>query len=209
MLFFGLSFPHFHLISQSHSQSNPVYATIPNPTDKILGALPTPSTIHLPDLDCFRAQRIMFLGRFLVLHTHLLPGDPRLARVWLILDLARNRCLDSENQDTIDNSLWWRYLQFEWQQVLGAWTLGTITQYSDFTSIILTNLLSLEYRMVYQFQLIFFTSQKGLTSGFSFYSHCPNSFLLSLTPLPTRFCLIFTSFFISEIKLYSIFRPYS
>ena len=33
------------------------------------------------------------------------PGGPRLARMWLILDVARNRCLDSENQRTIDNSL--------------------------------------------------------------------------------------------------------
>ena len=47
----------------------------------------------------------MFLGRFLVQLTHLLSGGPRPARMWLILDLARNRCLDSENQGTIDNTL--------------------------------------------------------------------------------------------------------
>ena len=47
----------------------------------------------------------MFLGRFLVQLTHLLSGGPRPARMWLILDLARNRCLDSESQGTIDNTL--------------------------------------------------------------------------------------------------------
>ena len=67
---------------------------------------PTPSPpSHSPDLGCVGAQRIMFLGRFLVQLKHLLSGGPRLARMWLILDLARNRCLDSENQGTIDNSL--------------------------------------------------------------------------------------------------------
>ena len=54
---------------------------------------------------CVGAQRIMFLGRFLVQPTHLLSGGPRPARMWLILDLARSRCLDSENQDAIGNSL--------------------------------------------------------------------------------------------------------
>ena len=33
------------------------------------------------------------------------PGGLRLARMWLTLDLARNRYLDSENQGTINNSL--------------------------------------------------------------------------------------------------------
>ena len=75
---------------------------------------------HSPDSGCVGAQRIMFLGRFLVHPTHLLPGGPRLSRIWFILDLARNRCPDSENQDTIDNSLWWRYLYFEWQQLSGG-----------------------------------------------------------------------------------------
>ena len=60
---------------------------------------------YSPDLGCVEAQRKMFLGRFLVQFTHLLSGGPRLARMWLNLDLARNRCLDSENQGTIDNSL--------------------------------------------------------------------------------------------------------
>ena len=70
--------------------------------------IPPPSSLsHSPDLGCVRAQRIMFLGRFLVQLKHLLSGGPRL---WLILDLARNRYLDSENQGTIGNSLWWRYL---------------------------------------------------------------------------------------------------
>ena len=41
-------------------------------------------------------------------------------QIWLIFDLARNRSLDSENQGTIDNSLWWKYLQFEWQQLAGS-----------------------------------------------------------------------------------------
>ena len=56
----------------------------------------------------FGTRRIMLLGTFLVQSTHLLSGGPRLARMWLILDLTRNRSLDSENQGTIDNSLWWR-----------------------------------------------------------------------------------------------------
>ena len=103
--FFQLSLHHFHLVSQSNSQSNPMSANIPDPTDKILGAPPPPSPSHSPELGCAGAQRIMFLGRLLGYPTHLLSGGPRLARVWLILDLARNRCLDSENQDTIDNSL--------------------------------------------------------------------------------------------------------
>ena len=47
----------------------------------------------------------MILGRFLVQLTHLLSGGSRFARMWLILDLARNICLDSENQGTIDNSV--------------------------------------------------------------------------------------------------------
>ena len=49
---------------------------------------------------CVGAQRIMFMGRYLVLPTYYLSGG---GRIWLILDLARGRCL--ENQDTIDNSL--------------------------------------------------------------------------------------------------------
>ena len=64
-------------------------------------SLPPPSLSHSPDLGCVRAHGIMFLGRFLVQLTHLLSGGPRLARMWLILDLARNKCLDSENQGTI------------------------------------------------------------------------------------------------------------
>ena len=53
----------------------------------------------------------MFLAIFLVeiLHsrsTHLLSGWPKPVRISLVLDLARNRCLDSESQDIIDNSLW-------------------------------------------------------------------------------------------------------
>ena len=63
---FQLSFPHFHLVSQSHSQPYPVYATIPDPADKILGSLPPSSPSHSPDLGCVGAQRIMFLGRSLV-----------------------------------------------------------------------------------------------------------------------------------------------
>ena len=45
---------------------------------------------------------------------------PRLVMMWLILHLARNRCSDSENQDTIDNSLSWRYIWFEWHKFLGG-----------------------------------------------------------------------------------------
>ena len=56
----------FHLISQSHSWSSPVYATIPDPSDKN-PLIPPPSSLsHSPDLSCVEAQTIMFLGRFLV-----------------------------------------------------------------------------------------------------------------------------------------------
>ena len=44
----------------------------------------------------------------------------QLVRMWLILDIVRNRWPESENQDTINNSLWGRYLWFEWQQLLGG-----------------------------------------------------------------------------------------
>ena len=95
------SFTYFHLLSQSHSQSNPMDATIPDPTDRILVAL------HSLDLDCVGAQRIIFLDIFLVQFPHLLSDGSRTPRIWLILYLPRNRCPDSENQDTLDNSLWW------------------------------------------------------------------------------------------------------
>ena len=58
---------------------------------------PPPFLSHSPDLGCVGAQRMMFLRKFLVQPTHLLSGQPRLASMWLILDLARNRCPDSEN----------------------------------------------------------------------------------------------------------------
>ena len=88
--------------------ASPIPCTPPSltPLTKNNFSDPTPiSPSHSPDLGCVGAQRIMFLGRFLVQLKHLLSGGPRLARMWLILDLARNRCLDSENQGTIDNSL--------------------------------------------------------------------------------------------------------
>ena len=47
----------------------------------------------------------------------LLPGGSRRARIWLILDLTRSRYPDSENQYTLDGSLWWRYLCFECQNL--------------------------------------------------------------------------------------------
>ena len=99
------SFPHFHILSQSQGCSRPMHATIPDPTDKMLVSLPPTSFSHSPDSDGVRAQRIMFLGRFLVYPTNLLSGGPRPARIWLILERTRNKCLDSENQDTTDNSL--------------------------------------------------------------------------------------------------------
>ena len=42
------------------------YATIPDPTDKILVTLLPPSHSHSPDFGSVGAQRLMFLGRFLV-----------------------------------------------------------------------------------------------------------------------------------------------
>ena len=67
---------------------------------------PPPSLSHSLDLGCVGARWMMFLGKFLVQLTHLLSGQSRLASMWLILDLPRNRCLDSQNQGTINNSLW-------------------------------------------------------------------------------------------------------
>ena len=46
--------------------SRPMHATIPDRTDKILVSLPPPSLSHSPNLGCVGAQRIIFLGRFLV-----------------------------------------------------------------------------------------------------------------------------------------------
>ena len=89
--FFRLFFSHFYLVSQSHGWFNTVYATISDPTDKILVALPPTFPSYSPDLGCVGAQRIMLLDRFLVQPTHLLPDGPRPARIWLILDLTRNR----------------------------------------------------------------------------------------------------------------------
>ena len=42
------------------------YATIPDPTNKILVTLIPPSHSHSPDFGSVGAQRLMFLGRFLV-----------------------------------------------------------------------------------------------------------------------------------------------
>ena len=82
-----------------------MHAIVPDPSDKFL-VIPTASSLsHSPDLGCVGAQRIMFLGGFLVQPIHLLSGGLRLAMIWLILDLARQRCFDSENQGTIDSSL--------------------------------------------------------------------------------------------------------
>ena len=100
---FLFSFPCFHILFQGLSR--PTHATIPDPTDIIFVSLPPPSLSHSLDLGFFEAQGIMLMGRFIVKPTHLLPGEPKLSRIWLILDLVRNRCLDSENQGTIDNSL--------------------------------------------------------------------------------------------------------
>ena len=146
--FSQLSLHHFHLVSQSNSQSNHMSATIPDPTNKVLGAPLPPSPSHSPELGCAGAQRIMFLGRFLGYPTHLLSGGPRLARVWLIFDLARNKCLDSENQDTIDNSFWWWYPWLNGNNSQLARTPQSppraIIHSAGFTSITPTNLLSLE-----------------------------------------------------------------
>ena len=96
---------HFHLVSRSYSWPSPIHTTISDHFDIILVIPPPSSLSHSPDLGCVGAQRIIFLGRFLVWPTHWLSGGTRLARTWLILELVRNRCLDSENQCNIDNSL--------------------------------------------------------------------------------------------------------
>ena len=49
-----------------------------------------------------------------------LPDVSRPARIWLILNLTRSRCPDSENQDTLDDSLQWRYLLLELQKLSGG-----------------------------------------------------------------------------------------
>ena len=104
--------PPFHSPSAStlflYHIASPIPCTPPSltPLKKIILVIPPSSCpSHSPDLGCVRAQRTMFLGRFLVWSTHLPSGEPRLARMWLTLDLARNRCLDSENQGTIHNSI--------------------------------------------------------------------------------------------------------
>ena len=76
---------------------------------------PILSLSHSPESGRIGARRATFLDSFLAQPPSLLPGRPRPVRIWLILDLARTGCPDSENQDTLDNSLWWRYLRFEWQ----------------------------------------------------------------------------------------------
>ena len=57
---------HSRILSQSHDRSRSMHATISEPTDRILVSLPQPFLSHSSDLDCVRAQRVMFLGRFLV-----------------------------------------------------------------------------------------------------------------------------------------------
>lgn len=64
--FFWLSFPHFHLVSQLHSWSNSMHATIPDLTDITLVVLSSFFPSHSSDLGYVGAQRVMFLGRFLV-----------------------------------------------------------------------------------------------------------------------------------------------
>ena len=84
-----------------------------------------PWQLHLPyspDLGRVRARRTTFLDRFLAQLPHLLLGRPRLAIIWLILDLARTRWPDSENQNILDNGLWWRYLGIEWKYPLGSFS---------------------------------------------------------------------------------------
>ena len=63
---FSSSFPHLHILSQSQGQSRHMHATVPDPTVRILMSLPPSSLSHSPDLGSVGAQRIMFLGRFLV-----------------------------------------------------------------------------------------------------------------------------------------------
>ena len=65
-LFFLPFFTIFHHLSQSHGCSNPMDASIPHSTDRIL-VVKSPSFLSQSlDLGCVRAQVIMFLGRFLV-----------------------------------------------------------------------------------------------------------------------------------------------
>ena len=96
-----------HYFNYLHSYAlavTTIVTTIPDHNIRILDPPPC-SLNHSPDLSCAGAQMIMFLGRFLVKSTHLLPGRPRPARIRLSIDLSRNRCPDPENQDILDNSL--------------------------------------------------------------------------------------------------------
>ena len=63
---FLLSFSHFCILPESQGHARPVHATIPGPTDRFSVNPFPPSLSHSPNLGCVRAQRIMFLGRFLV-----------------------------------------------------------------------------------------------------------------------------------------------
>ena len=58
-----LPFPSHFSITQPFQS---LYATVTDPADKILVALPPPSFSHSPELCCVGALTIMSLGRFLV-----------------------------------------------------------------------------------------------------------------------------------------------
>ena len=120
--------------------------------------------------------------------------------MWLILDLARNKCPDPENQDTIDKNLWWRYLYFEWQQLSGSLNSLFPTLYNDFLSQLHIHHTSLSKKHQGHINLIFLT--------YVFSPHCSASWLdsisvilatfytifnLSLHPFPIRFCFVFFS----------------
>ena len=98
----------YHTLFNTHINTT---ITVP----RFTSLAPPTSLSHSPDLGCVGAWRTMFLDRLLAQPPLLLLGRTRPAGIWVILDLARTGCPNSENQDTLDNDLWWRYLGFEWQ----------------------------------------------------------------------------------------------
>ena len=164
-----------------------------------------------------RARRIMSLGRFLVQPIHLLPSGPRLTRMWLILDLARNRSLDSENQDTIGNSFCSRCLWFEWQLFLGGFnflvpSLCVILPEPAIHPPHQLALKALSAHWQNNFTYFFSPGQRQPHFCIQLSFTLPTFDVISIlfhTPYLPCFCLVLSSVFITEldVKLYNIFSP--
>ena len=138
----------------------------------------------------------------------MLPGGPRPAIMWLILDLPRSRCPDSQNQDTIDNNLRWRYLWYKWQQFLS----GLNSLVPSLRALLLLSQLPIHHSnqpLTEQAHISwinihwhFLTSSKGFMSAFNFCLHFPYfmSFLFCF-PLHTYLVL---AWFCVQFLLHSL-----